>query len=130
MEATGGLLEPVYYLLEDDLELLLVNAQHVENVPGRKTDVADAHWLCRCSSTVCSGPAMCRRSRSASSAASGRLPHQLAPQLAPDGAVLVLIVDENNVEFAWLVLQPAQLLFVDAANASGFGAALQGPEQR
>jgi transposase len=39
--------DPYYYLLEDDFELLLVNAQHVKNVPGRKTDVQDAQWLCR-----------------------------------------------------------------------------------
>jgi transposase len=47
MEATGVYRKPVYYLLEDDFELLLVNAQHVKNVPGRKTDVADAQWLCQ-----------------------------------------------------------------------------------
>src|SRR6266480_1757102 len=47
MEATGVYWKPVYYLLEDDFELLLVNAQHVKNVPGRKTDVADAQWLCQ-----------------------------------------------------------------------------------
>jgi len=47
MEATGVYWKPVYYALEDDFELLLVNAQHVKNVPGRKTDVNDAQWLCR-----------------------------------------------------------------------------------
>ena len=47
MEATGVYWKPVYHLLEDDFELLLVNAQHVKNVPGRKTDVADAQWLCQ-----------------------------------------------------------------------------------
>src|SRR5918994_5942109 len=47
MEATGVYWKPVYYLLEDDFELWLVNAQHVKNVPGRKTDVQDAQWLCR-----------------------------------------------------------------------------------
>jgi transposase len=47
MEARGVYWKPVYYLLEDDFELLLVNAQHVKNVPGRKTDVQDAQWLCR-----------------------------------------------------------------------------------
>jgi len=47
MEATGVYWKPVYYLLEDDFELLLVNAQHVKNVPGRKTDVGDAQWLCQ-----------------------------------------------------------------------------------
>src|SRR3954471_8924076 len=47
MEATGVYWKPVYYALEDDFELLLVNAQHVKNVPGRKTDMADAQWLCQ-----------------------------------------------------------------------------------
>jgi transposase len=47
MEATGVYWKPVYYLLEDDFELLLVNASHVKKVPGRKTDVADAQWLCQ-----------------------------------------------------------------------------------
>lgn len=47
MEATGVYWKPVYYLLEDDFELMLVNAQHVKNVPGRKTDVQDAQWLCQ-----------------------------------------------------------------------------------
>jgi transposase len=35
----------VFFALETDFELLLVNAAHVKNVPGRKTDVADATWL-------------------------------------------------------------------------------------
>jgi len=47
MEAAGVYWKPVYYLLEDDFELWLVNAQHVKNVPGRKTDVQDAQWLCQ-----------------------------------------------------------------------------------
>jgi transposase len=37
----------VYYVLEGDFELLLVNAQHVKNLPGRKTDMKDAEWLCQ-----------------------------------------------------------------------------------
>ncbi len=47
MEATGVYWRPVWAELEalDDVELLLVNAQHVKNLPGRKTDVADACWL-------------------------------------------------------------------------------------
>ena len=44
---TGVYWKPVYYALEDDFELLLVNAQHVKNVPGRKTDTTDAQWLCQ-----------------------------------------------------------------------------------
>ena len=47
MEATGVYWRPVWHVLEevDGLELLLVNARHVKNVPGRKTDVSDACWL-------------------------------------------------------------------------------------
>ncbi len=47
MEGTGVYWKPVYYLLEDAFELWLVNAQHVRNVPGRKTDTNDAAWLCQ-----------------------------------------------------------------------------------
>jgi transposase len=39
MESTGVYWKPVYYTLEDGFSLLLVNAQHVKRVPGRKTDV-------------------------------------------------------------------------------------------
>lgn len=45
MEATGVYWKPVWYLLECNFELLLANAQHVRNVPGRKTDVNDAMWI-------------------------------------------------------------------------------------
>lgn len=47
MEATGVYWKPVWHVLEDDFELMLVNARHVKQVPGRKTDVSDAQWLCR-----------------------------------------------------------------------------------
>lgn len=47
MESTGVYWKPVYYVLEDDFEVLLVNAQHVKNLPGRKTDMKDAEWLCQ-----------------------------------------------------------------------------------
>jgi transposase len=47
MEATGVYWQPVWHILEDDFELMLVNARHVKNVPGRKTDVCDAQWLCQ-----------------------------------------------------------------------------------
>lgn len=47
MEATGDYWKPFYYLLEDlpGTVVMLVNARHVKNLPGRKTDVADAAWL-------------------------------------------------------------------------------------
>lgn len=47
MEATGEYWKPVYEALEGSVELLLANAQHVKNVPGRKTDPEDAAWLAR-----------------------------------------------------------------------------------
>ena len=47
MEATGVYWRPVWHVLEGDFELMLCNAAHVKNVPGRKTDVADAVWLCQ-----------------------------------------------------------------------------------
>jgi transposase len=45
MESTGVYWKPVYYLLEDAFECRLFNARHLRNVPGRKTDVADAAWI-------------------------------------------------------------------------------------
>jgi transposase len=45
MESTGVYWKPLYNLLEDGFALLLVNAQHVKAVPGRKTDVRDCEWL-------------------------------------------------------------------------------------
>jgi transposase len=45
MEATGVYWRPAWHLLEADFELTLANAMHVRNVPGRKTDVNDAHWI-------------------------------------------------------------------------------------
>jgi transposase len=47
MEATGVYWKAVWHILEDDFELLLVNARHVKQVPGRKTDISDAQWLCQ-----------------------------------------------------------------------------------
>lgn len=46
MEATGDYWKPFFYLLENGpFEVMLVNARHVKNLPGRKTDVSDAAWL-------------------------------------------------------------------------------------
>jgi transposase len=45
MEATGVYWKPVWHVLEGAFELVLANAQHVRNVPGRKSDVNDATWL-------------------------------------------------------------------------------------
>jgi transposase len=45
VESTGEFWKPIYNLLEGHFEILVVNAQHVKTVPGRKTDVKDAEWL-------------------------------------------------------------------------------------
>jgi transposase len=45
MESTGVYWKPVYAVLEGGLEIVVANAYHVKNVPGRKTDVKDAEWL-------------------------------------------------------------------------------------
>ena len=45
MEATGVYWKPVWHILEESFELVLANAAHIKNVPGRKTDVNDAMWI-------------------------------------------------------------------------------------
>jgi transposase len=45
MESTGVFWKPIYNLLESDFEVMVVNAQHIKAVPGRKTDVKDAEWI-------------------------------------------------------------------------------------
>jgi transposase len=45
MESTGVFWKPLYNLMEGALEILVVNAAHMKNVPGRKTDVKDAEWI-------------------------------------------------------------------------------------
>ncbi|MGZ6576329.1 MAG: IS110 family RNA-guided transposase [Solirubrobacteraceae bacterium] len=47
MEATGVYWKTVFYALEDRFECWLLNAQHLRNVPGRKTDVKDSEWICQ-----------------------------------------------------------------------------------
>jgi transposase len=45
MESTGVYWKPVFYVLEESMQCLLVNPQHVQKVPGRKSDVQDCVWL-------------------------------------------------------------------------------------
>jgi transposase len=45
MEATGVYWKPVWHVLDGTFELVLANAMHIKNVPGRKTDVNDAQWI-------------------------------------------------------------------------------------
>jgi transposase len=45
MESTGIYWKPVHAILEDDFEVVIGNAHHIKNVPGRKTDVKDSEWI-------------------------------------------------------------------------------------
>ncbi len=45
MESTGVYWKPIWNVLEEEMELLLINAQHIKAVPGRKTDIKDAEWI-------------------------------------------------------------------------------------
>lgn len=60
MEATGIYWKPIWHILEGRFELVLANAAHIRNVPGRKSDVNDAVWISH---------------RSGGLTADGRLPH-------------------------------------------------------
>jgi len=45
MESTGSFWKPIFNVLEGHMEVLVVNAQHLKTVPGRKTDLKDAEWI-------------------------------------------------------------------------------------
>lgn len=45
MEATGVYWKPVWHMLDGEFELVLANPAHIRNVPGRKSDLNDAHWI-------------------------------------------------------------------------------------
>jgi transposase len=46
MESTGNYWKPVYNIFEEEnIPVMIVNAQHIKGVPGRKTDVKDAEWI-------------------------------------------------------------------------------------
>ena len=47
MESTGVYWKPVYNILEEDFEILLVNARHIKNIPGKKTDKKDSKWIAK-----------------------------------------------------------------------------------
>ena len=53
MEATGVYWKPVHWILEGDIgRVWVINARHMRNVPGRKTDVGDAQWGCQFSTPI------------------------------------------------------------------------------
>jgi transposase len=56
MESTGSFWKPIFNVLEGHMEVLVVNAQHLKTVPGRKTDLKDAEWMLRPSFVPPAGP--------------------------------------------------------------------------
>lgn len=47
MESTGVYWKPIFNVLEEDFEVILVNARHIKNVPGQKTDKKDSKWIAK-----------------------------------------------------------------------------------
>ena len=47
MESTGVYWKPIYYILEEFFDIILVNARHIKNVPGQKTDKKDSEWIAK-----------------------------------------------------------------------------------
>lgn len=47
IESTGVYWKPVFNILGEEVRLILVNARHIKNVPGRKTDIKDSEWICK-----------------------------------------------------------------------------------
>ena len=47
MESTGVYWKPVFNILEEEFEIILVNARHIKNVPGHKTDKKDSRWIAK-----------------------------------------------------------------------------------
>ncbi len=47
MESTGVYWKPVYHILEEFFNIILVNARHIKNVPGQKTDKKDSEWIAK-----------------------------------------------------------------------------------
>ena len=64
MEATGVYWKPIWAVLEDSFDCMLVNARHVKQVPGRKTDVKDASGSAGLLGPGCCARVLCRRNRS------------------------------------------------------------------
>src|ERR1700746_2138461 len=81
IESTAAYWKPFYFLLDDALNVMLVNARHVRNVPGRKTDVSDAAWLAELGGPR-AGPCLVRAARTRPGAAgsdSGAGHHRRGP---------------------------------------------------
>jgi hypothetical protein len=85
MESTGCYWKPVWQLLEGQLECWLLNAAHLHNVPGRKTDVADAAWIAQLDSARAGPSQLCAAPADPGAARADRLPQDPDPRTHPGG---------------------------------------------
>ena len=85
MESTGEYWKPVYNILEGDFTVFLVNAAHVKQVPGRKTDKADARWLAKLMRHGLLQASFIPPVEPARPAGSDALPHQVGAGTQPRG---------------------------------------------
>ena len=65
LESTGVYWKPLFNLMDGLFQIVLVNAQHMKAVPGRKTDSKDAEWIADLCSMACSKPRLFRLSPNA-----------------------------------------------------------------
>ena len=85
MESTGEYWKPLYNILEGDFTVFLVNAAHVKQVPGRKTDKADARWLAKLMRYGLLQASFIPPNRAARLARSDALPYQVGAGAQPGG---------------------------------------------
>jgi len=88
LEATGDYWRGAFYLLEDDLNVILVNAAHAKGLPGRKTDVCDASWLCQMGEVRAAAGLVRAAGADPAAAGSDPLPHHADRRTHPGGAAV------------------------------------------
>ena len=100
MESTGVYWRPVYAVLEGHFELIVGNARHIRNVPGRKTDVKDAEWIADLVRHGLTPRATCRRRRCGSCASSSRYRRKLVESQAAERNRLLKLLETANIKLA------------------------------
>jgi transposase len=84
MESTGSFWKPIFNVLEGHLEVLVVNAQHLKTVPGRKTDMKDAEWIADLLQHGLLRPSFVPPARASRSARSHSLSNPAYPRAIPN----------------------------------------------
>ena len=106
MQATGVYWKPVWHVLSDgDFTLILANAAHVKNVPGRKSDVADALWLAELLAHGLIRPSLVPQAASQEMRALLRTRKQLVREQASHGQRLQKTLEDANLKLASVLSQ-------------------------